>query len=665
MAPYHPYQSVEEDDDDQAHNNLSVPIMNRNQRNETKKSLCSGVCVNRIIILVLLAILAAGGVYFQSELTEQEQQLHDEEQTILKLQTVLQRHELMIQRFNSSVTNSDVVEQLKSLKEQLHTNENNIRDELDHVKSNIDSQLASTMIQLNRTVSDAEQTIHDEVNRVKADVDSYVRTTQDQFSMENNFMVYQLAGTFTLLSCLISMWHMTAHLRKFQQPIVQRKILAILWMCPIYAITSWFSLVFHSAEGYLAILKDFYEAYVIYQFLSFCVAVIGRGDREAVVNTLAKHASHLNPPFRFDALCNKDPYENDRALADAVLLQCQSFAMQFVFLKPTTTLASFVLEKIKYYGPTGNRMDYRSPQVYIVGVQNLSVFIAFTGLLKFYHAVDKDLAWCRPFAKFLCIKGVVFMTFWQGLAISILAQSTDVGGNDAGEWARSAQNFLICLEMLLFSIAHFYTFPTDEWQEGYRASREGGKFGDTIALGDFFQDLKLILRTKKKFKKSKKADDDSLTTLEEAEEEEEDEDLASNANTEYDEEHAIQDLKKIIQNADSDAVERMDQLTDRILDDVVMHPQDTVTATVTSTIVATLDVEAEEFSTPMGQYSGGGYDDLNWLNNSSVGASERTGLLNSREGREGLSLSPSQHAPILRPSIFTTLSEVAEKSPHS
>ena len=83
--------------------------------------------------------------------------------------------------------------------------------------------------------------------------------------MENSFMVYQLAGTFTLLSCLISMWHMTAHLRKLKQPVIQRKILAILWMSPVYAVTSWFSLVFHSAEGYLAIIKDGYEAYIIYQ----------------------------------------------------------------------------------------------------------------------------------------------------------------------------------------------------------------------------------------------------------------------------------------------------------------------------------------------------------------------------------------------------------------
>jgi len=51
------------------------------------------------------------------------------------------------------------------------------------------------------------------------------------------------------------------------------------------------------------------------------------------------------------------------------------------------------------------------------------------------------------------------MTFWQGLAISVLAQTTEVGGQDEEKWAKSAQNFLICLEMLLFSIAHFYCFP--------------------------------------------------------------------------------------------------------------------------------------------------------------------------------------------------------------
>lgn len=85
------------------------------------------------------------------------------------------------------------------------------------------------------------------------------------------------------------------------------------------------------------------------------------------------------------------------------------------------------------------------------------------------------------------------MTFWQGLAIAVLAGATEAGGDNAEEWAKSAQNFLICLEMLLFSIAHFYCFPTEEWEEGYRVKHTEHKFGDGIALGDFMQDLKIVL----------------------------------------------------------------------------------------------------------------------------------------------------------------------------
>ncbi len=137
-------------------------------------------------------------------------------------------------------------------------------------------------------------------------------------------MKFQLAGTFCLLAILISMWHMTAHIRQFKRPFVQRKILAILWMSPIYAVTSWLSLVFPQFEGYLAIVKDFYEAYVIYQFLSMCMSVIGRGDRDTVVEALAKHADHLVPPIRFCGCCRrKNPYPTPRDLASAVLMQCQ------------------------------------------------------------------------------------------------------------------------------------------------------------------------------------------------------------------------------------------------------------------------------------------------------------------------------------------------------
>ena len=45
-------------------------------------------------------------------------------------------------------------------------------------------------------------------------------------------------------------------------------------------------------------------------------------------------------------------------------------------------------------GPSeGGMLDYRSPQFYIVILENVSVFLAFSGLLNFYHAVQEDLSW--------------------------------------------------------------------------------------------------------------------------------------------------------------------------------------------------------------------------------------------------------------------------------
>lgn len=281
----------------------------------------------------------------------------------------------------ASITNQDVIDQVNEIQKDLKVTTETLTKRLDDQSKEIADELAGTLTELQRAVQKAEAEISAEVEVVKGDVADYFRTTQDQFSMENHFMIYQLAGTITLIGCLISMWHMTSHLRQFHQPDVQRKVLAILWMCPIYSATSWFSLVFSSFAEYLGIIKDFYESYVIYMFLAFLIAVLGRGDRRVAVDTLAAHASHLKPPVRFCGLCcGPAIYNTDHQLADAVLLQCQVFAMQFVLFKPLTSISRFVLDK------TGaakglSHFDYRSPFFYVMLVENLSVFFAFSGTL--------------------------------------------------------------------------------------------------------------------------------------------------------------------------------------------------------------------------------------------------------------------------------------------
>lgn len=376
-----------------------------------------------------------------------------------------------------------------------------------------------------------EKTIATLSEQVNTQQKGEIQNLSEKVEKNQTLTILQMAGTFVLLTCLLTMFHMASHLNNYHEPVVQRKIIAILWMSPIYAVTSFLSLVVPVTEGYLSIVKDFYEAYVIYTFFSFLIAVLGRGDRSVAVQVLAKHADHLkNPTSCFRRCYHPLPEESPLAKANAVLLECQILVMQFVFCRPLTSIISFVVmtlmvnEENDDTTTTATSTDdhkaatavkvqkfFSSPQFYISMVQNVSVFLAFTGLLKFYHAVSSDLAWMNPFSKFLCIKGVVFMTFWQGLIIDIVV-SVHAGGRwededsdeDPRDKANRIQNVLICLEMLFFSIAHWCVFPYDEWKEGY-TRQVVPKPG--IGFSDFVSDMSIIVESSKQAKRRRRGQD--------------------------------------------------------------------------------------------------------------------------------------------------------------
>lgn len=336
----------------------------------------------------------------------------------------------------------------------------------------------------------------------------------------HSLTLYQMAGTFTLITCVMTMFHMSTHLRNYHEPIVQRRIVTILWMSPIYSVTAFLSLLFPSADGYLAVVRDFYEAYTVYTFLALLIAILGRGDHSEVVRVLAQHADHLKKPTWCLSSCYHPPPEtSDEAMASGVLYECQVLVMQFVFCRPLTSIASFVSTAVMHHSEQGHDDDeddpwssfYKSPVFYIAMVTNVSVVLAFTGLLKFYHAVRDELLWCQPFSKFMAIKGVVFVTFWQGLLIAIFvsvhdarnqdsnpddnSSSTATVGKTAQQQALEIQHILICLEMVFFSIAHLCVFPADEWEPDYRPTKIQAP---SMGIRDFARDVSFIMRPGKR-----------------------------------------------------------------------------------------------------------------------------------------------------------------------
>ncbi|KAJ1440878.1 organic solute transporter Ostalpha-domain-containing protein, partial [Ochromonadaceae sp. CCMP2298] len=349
----------------------------------------------------------------------------------------------------------------------------NVTNKLDLMTNHVETIVAV----LGQQVQEAQDTIEMEVSKVQNNIKQYVAVTNKQFAAENDFVRYQLAGTFTLLGCLISLWHITAHLRHYYKPDVQRRIMAVLWMVPIYSITSWLSLVLPRMEPFFGAIRDCFEAYVIYTFIALLIAVLedGRGlaeminklaaRRRATVLSKTRPVEHIRPPC---PCCYR--HHRPTSVAAAWLYQCQLMAAQFVLLKPLLTIIPLLLKATQVYNVDSvpmwinNGVNFKAPNLYIMFAQNLSVALAFYGLLCFYHGTEKDLEWCAPWPKFLCVKGVVFATFWQSAAIQLLSAMGRVDHRTASQ----IQNLLICIEMLIASLAHYYIFPHEEWEEGYK-----------------------------------------------------------------------------------------------------------------------------------------------------------------------------------------------------
>ena len=223
------YDSIDNDE-----SNALLPGSESSRSIENKYASRKGVMINRIFVILLLAGVVAVSIWLESFQTRMFLQLSTEEEKIKILEDTVQAQGMIIARFNESVTNADVIGKLETMETRWDSERIDLFDELNQTKLYVSEELNSTMVELDETVKIARAEIHEQVDSVKKNFDQYVVKTEDRFSMENDFMKYQVAGTFTILSCLISMWHMGSHTRKMNQPAIQRKILAILWMCPIY-----------------------------------------------------------------------------------------------------------------------------------------------------------------------------------------------------------------------------------------------------------------------------------------------------------------------------------------------------------------------------------------------------------------------------------------------
>ncbi|XP_031497778.1 uncharacterized protein LOC116262488 [Nymphaea colorata] len=275
---------------------------------------------------------------------------------------------------------------------------------------------------------------------------------------------------------VLAVSHIYRHLLNYTEPTYQRYIVRIIFMVPVYALMSFMSLVRNDKSIYFNSIREMYEAWVIYNFLSLCLAWVGGPG--AVV--LSLNGRVLKPSWCLMTCCFPAIPLDGRFIR-----RCKQGALQFVILKPILVTVTFVLYARGKYedGNFGAKQAY----LYLTIVYTISYSMALYALALFYMACRDLLRPFNPVPKFILIKSVVFLTYWQGVMVFLAAKSRFI---KTAEEAADFQNFLICVEMLVAAVGHLYAFPYKEYA-GANIGASGGlttNLTHALKVNDFYHD---------------------------------------------------------------------------------------------------------------------------------------------------------------------------------
>lgn len=264
-----------------------------------------------------------------------------------------------------------------------------------------------------------------------------------------------VALCFTLAALVLSVQLIYKHIAHFSAPSQQRYIIRILCMVCVYSIDSFAALAAPSIAPYLDLARDTYEAYVLYSFY----ALLGEylGGEVNVVHTLSlKQTGRWTFPLKGTFRINR-----------RILSLLKLLVLQFVFVKPTLsfTAVAMSLTGTFHEGSFSPSAGY----LYVTLFDNTSISISMWALIQFYQISHRELVHHRPLFKFLAIKFVIFMTFWQSVLIALLVAVGVVRGSEdwsSHEVATSLQDFLVCLEMFVAALFHLFAFDFREFAGG-------------------------------------------------------------------------------------------------------------------------------------------------------------------------------------------------------
>lgn len=279
----------------------------------------------------------------------------------------------------------------------------------------------------------------------------------------------------TVIALGISGYSITMQFLNYRRPYEQRLTVRIQLIVPIFCITC-LTATLHPAisELYLDPIREVYEAFVIYTFFSLLILILG-GERRIITEICLEHipSSHAIPIFgRFMRKIDlSDPSD---------FLMVKRGILQYVWFKPCYCLGSLVCVV----------WDIPKFSTVLLILYNISVTWSLYNLALFWKCFYSDLKPFNPWSKFLCVKLIIFASYWQGILIQLLAMNGWFDSNGSFDAAYVYQNGLLSVEMIGFAVLHSIAFSWTTYSS--KSMPQSARMAYLHALKDCFgcRDLK-------------------------------------------------------------------------------------------------------------------------------------------------------------------------------
>lgn len=296
------------------------------------------------------------------------------------------------------------------------------------------------------------------------------------------------SSIFVFVALIMSTYLIFEHLSAYNQPEEQKFLIGIILMVPVYALESFLSLLDSSAAFNCEIIRDCYEAFALYCFERYLIACLG-GEESTIEfmesqSLMNSSMPLLEEPYAYGVVEHPFPlncFLRGWYLGPEFYQAVKIGIVQYMIVKMVCALLAMALESIGVYGE--GKFEWRYGYPYLAVVLNFSQTWALYCLVQFYAVIKQKLAPIKPLPKFLAFKSIVFLTWWQGVAVAILFSMGSFKGSFALELKTRIQDYIICIEMGVAAVVHLYVFPAAPYKRGERCVRNVSVMSDYASLG--------------------------------------------------------------------------------------------------------------------------------------------------------------------------------------